>query len=110
MMLWPLPRLGHVSYALPRLVASEPSIRYNIIIHNCHPFILFIYVFETFKTQMNQCMTDRCQLNVFVVCVLLYEFSLVHLHGFLIALLGSADSQLPRSRSRENCLTHITGY
>jgi len=44
-------------------------------------------------------------------------FSLIHLHGFLTASsrpdpplprLASASSMLPRPRSRENCLTHIT--
>jgi len=32
----------------------------------------------------------RCKLNVFSVCVLPHEFSLIHLHGFMTAL--------PRSR------------
>jgi len=52
--------------------------------------------------------------------VLPHEISLIHLHGFLTALpqprlclilscLASASSMLPRPRSRENCLTHITG-
>jgi len=52
--------------------------------------------------------------------VLHHEFSLIHVHGFLTALprpdsqlprLTTASSMLPRprSRSRQNCLTHITG-
>ena len=47
--LWPRPHLGLVSSALPQLEASEPlfsKLRYDIIIYNFHPFILFISLFQ----------------------------------------------------------------
>jgi len=67
---------------------------------------MYVYLcMHTFKTKLHLCINSvfRCKLNVFGVCdrVLPREFSLIHLHGFLTAL--------PRSRSRENCLTCITG-
>jgi len=78
-------------------------------------------VFKTFKTKLHLCIKQRfrCKLNVVGLCVLPHEFSLIQLHGFLHVLprpdsqlphltWASASLMLPRSRSPENCLTHIT--
>jgi len=60
----------------------------GIITHNFHPFIFCIYVIKTYKNKLllYKCSIFRCKLNVFGVCLLPHEFSLVHLHGFLTAL------------------------
>jgi len=57
-----MPRLGHASVSI---------LRYDIIIHNFHPFIFCIYVFKTFKTKLHLCFSSvfRSKLNVFGVCV-----------------------------------------
>jgi len=85
------------------------KLRYDIIIHNFHPFI-FCMCLRPSKLHL-----FRCKLNVFGVCVLPHEFSLIHIHGFLTALpnclasplLSSALSMLMLPRPRENFLTHI---
>jgi len=35
------------------------KLRYDIIIHNFHPFIFFIYLFKRFKTKLNLCIKQR---------------------------------------------------
>jgi len=67
------------SAASPRRFDASPrscfglnvKLRYDITIHNFHPFIFSIYVFKTFKTKLHICISSvfRCKLNVFGVCV-----------------------------------------
>jgi len=94
------------------------KLRYDIIIHNFHPFIFCIYVFKTFKTKLQLCIKQCFKMQatrVRCVCVASWIFSLIHLLGIL-TVLPRPDSQLPRlslvnatsAATRENCLTHIT--
>jgi len=45
-----MPRLGLASVSV-----SNSKLRYDIIIHNFHPFILCIYVLKTFKIKLHLC-------------------------------------------------------
>jgi len=55
-MLWPRPRL--FCLASTRGIGTF-KLRYDIIIHNFHPFILFIYMLETLKTKLHLCSKTR---------------------------------------------------
>jgi len=59
-------------YASPRsCLGFNVRLRYDIAIHNYHPFIFCIYVFKTFMTQLHLCINSvfRLKLNMFSVCV-----------------------------------------
>jgi len=105
----------HASVSPRRIDASPRSqwhlkLRYDIIIHNFHPFNFFIYVFKTFKTKLHMCIRQCFQMQAKRVrCdVLPHEFSLIHLHGFLTALhrprLGLILSCLASHWTRQCCL------
>jgi len=55
-----LPRPGlHVVKPRLGLNVMTSKLRYDIIIHNFHPFIFSVYVFKTFKTKLHLCIKQR---------------------------------------------------